>query len=258
MTLAYGAAELDAVLFDLDDVLVPFQTPAAWQWAWRPQGPLLGERRVRAAVRRSLKAWDHRRWLGLTGKEPPTDAEALRRHLADTLALIAGHALPSGETEAVVRRMLRPAGEVERFPDVAPALERLRIRQVRVGVVTELPRDSALWVMHRTGLPESLLVASADVGVPVLPQRAAFRAALDRFGSAADRTAFVGDLYWSDVRAAARMGLAAVLLDRHDAWPKVQHGRLTTLDGLEATLARGAAPPGDGEIHDESEPTSPS
>ena len=257
MTLPYGSAELDAVLFDLDDVLVPFQTPSAWQWAWRPQGPVLGERRVRAAVRRSLKAWDHRRWLGLTGKSPPTDADALRRHLAETLAAIAGHPLPADETEAVVRRVLRPAGEVERFPDAAPALERLRFRQVKVGVVTELPRDSALWMMHRTGLPEGMLLASAEPGSPVLPQRAAFRGALERLGSPAERTAFVGDLYWSDVRAAARSGLAAVLLDRHDAWPKVQHGRMTTLDALESTLARGAAPPGEAEGRGESEPTAP-
>ncbi|HEY1198566.1 MAG TPA: hypothetical protein VGG32_07560, partial [Thermoplasmata archaeon] len=71
MTLSYGPHEVDAVLLDLDDVLVPFQTPAAWQWAWRPQGPVLGERRVKAAVRRALKAWDRRRWQGLTGKAPP-------------------------------------------------------------------------------------------------------------------------------------------------------------------------------------------
>jgi len=30
VTLFYGAREVEAVLFDLDDVLVPFQTPAAW------------------------------------------------------------------------------------------------------------------------------------------------------------------------------------------------------------------------------------
>ncbi|HXY47262.1 MAG TPA: HAD family hydrolase [Thermoplasmata archaeon] len=254
VTLPYGTGEVDAVIFDLDDVLIPFQTPAAWQWAWRPQGPLLGERRVRAAVRRSLRAWDRRRWAGLTGKEPPADAEALRQHLASTLAAIAGHALPATETDAVVRRMLRPAGEVEHFPDVAPALGRLASRQVRIGIVTELPRESALWMLHRGEIAESLLLISADPGGSILPERAAFRSAVDRLGSTPERTAFVGDLYWSDVRAAARAGLAAVLLDRHDAWSKIQHGRLATLDALEATLARGPAPPGGADAEGESEP----
>jgi len=254
VTLAYGSTEVDAVLFDLDDVLVPLQSPACWQWAWRPQGPLLGDRRVRAAVRRSLKLWDRRRWLGLTGKEPVADLAALRQHLADALAAIAGHPLSPTESEAVVRRILHPAGEVDRFPDVAPALERLRAKGIRIGVVTELPRDSARWMLHRSGFPEALLLMSGDSEVPVLPDRAAFRAAAERLGSGVDRTAFVGDLYWSDVRAAARAGLSAVLVDRYDLWPKVQHGRMTTLDGLETTLAAGAGPPGDVEADDDREP----
>jgi FMN phosphatase YigB (HAD superfamily) len=256
VTLPYGSSEVDAILLDLDDVLIPFQTPGAWQWAWRPQGPVIGERRVRAAVRRSLKAWDHRRWLGLTGKEPPADLAALRQHLADTLSAIAGHPLPPAETEAVVRRVLRPAGEVERFPDASLSLERLRLRDLKIGVVTQLPGDSARWMLHRTGFPENLLLLSGDPGSATLPDRAAFRLAVERVGSTVERTVFVGDLYWSDVRAAARAGLPAVLLDRHEAWPKVQHGRMVTLDALEATLAAGSAPPEAAEEDDDQESSS--
>lgn len=247
MTLSYGPRTVGAVLFDLDDVLVPFHTPAAWQWAWRPQGPLLGDRRVRAAVRRSLKSWDRRRWLGLTGKAPPADLAALRAHLAETLAAIAGHPLPEAETEAVVRRVLHPAGEVERFPDVGPALERLKAKEVRWGIVTSLPADSARWLLHRTGLPESLLVRPGDSPGPTLPDPAAFRVAVEGLHAVPEEVAFVGDLFWSDVRAAGRVGLASVLLDRYDVWPKVQVGRMASLDGLEAALASGGGLPGGSE-----------
>ena len=243
MTISYGPHEVDAVLFDLDDVLIPFQTPAAWQWAWKPQGPVLGERRVKAAVRRALKAWDRRRWQGLTGKAPPADREALRAHLANTLATIAGHSLPPAETEAVVRRFLKPAGEVERYPDVPRALDRLRSRAVRFGTVTPLPAEAARWLLHRCGLPETLLLSSGDGPGPSVPDRSAFRAAAESLGTSVERVAYVGDLFWSDVRAAARAGLPSVLLDRRDAWPKVQTGRLTTLDDLEATLRAGGSPP---------------
>ena len=243
MTLSYGSREVDAVLFDLDDVLVPFQTPAAWQWAWRPQGPVLGDRRVKAAVRRSLKAWDRRRWQGLTGKAPPADLAALRAHIADSLTAVAGHPLPPAETEAVVRRFLRPAGEVERYPDVPTTLDRLRSAGVKVGVVTPLPADSARWLLHRCGLPEALVLGTGDGPGPCVPDRAAFRAGAEALGVPVDRVAYVGDLFWSDVRAAARAGLAAVLLDRRDAWPKVLTGRLTTLDLLESTLSAGGSPP---------------
>jgi len=251
VTLSYGTQELDAVVFDLDDVLVPFQTPAAWQWAWRPQGPLLGERRVKAAVRRALKSWDRRRWNGVTGKAPPVDVAALRAHLAETLAAVAGHSLPPAETEAVVRRFLRPSGEVERYADVARVLDQLRGRSVRFGTVTPLPGESARWLLHRTGLADIPLLGTGDGPGPSVPDRAAFRSAAEALGAPAERVAYVGDLFWSDVRAAARAGLAAVLLDRRDAWPKVQTGRLTTLDDLVTTLATGGSPPesdsGDGE-----------
>jgi putative hydrolase of the HAD superfamily len=242
VTLRCGAREVEAVLFDLDDVLVPFHTTTMWQWAWHPQGPLLGERRVHAAVRRSLKAWDRRRWQGLTGKLAPADVAALRQHLADTLAAVAGHSLPAEESEAVVRRMLHPAGQVERYADVPGLLDRLRAGAIRVGVVTPLPLESAKWLLHRGGFPESMLLATGDPPGPSVPDRAAFRAAAEKLGTSPARTAFVGDLFWSDVRAAARADLAALLLDRYEAWPKVQAGRLTSLDAFEATLAAGDAP----------------
>ena len=245
MALRWGDGEVDGVLFDLDDVVVPFHSPGMWQWAWRPQGPLLGERRVRAAVRRALKAWDRRRWQGLTGKAPPTDAAALRQHLGQTLEMIAGHPLPPGETEAVVRRVLRPAGEVERYTDVTAAFERLKTKEVRIGIATPLPAESARWLLHRTGLAESLLLVTGDSEGPALPARSAFRSAAERLGLTVARTAFVGDLFWSDVRAAARAGLRAVLLDRNDGWPKVVSGRMTSLDALEATFAAGEAVAGD-------------
>ncbi len=249
MTLPFGSREIDAILFDLDDVLVPFETPAAWQWAWRPQGPVLGERRVRSAIRRSLKAWDRRRWAGLTGRAPPADVGALREHLTATLSAIAGHPVP--EAEAVVRRFLKPAGEVERYTDVPPALERMRTANVRVGILTPLPGESARWLLHRTQLPESLLVGVGDPPGPSPPDRAAFHAASERLGAPVERVAYVGDLFWSDVRAAARAGLPAVLLDRHEAWPDVQVGRITDLGSLESALAAGgtgaeAGAPSDG------------
>ena len=242
MSLPYGPHEVDAVLFDLDDVLVPFQTPASWQWAWKPQGPVLGDRRVKAAVRRALKAWDRRRWQGLTGKATPADLGALHQHIVETLTTVAGHALPAAETEAVVRRFLKPAGEVEKYDDVPRVLDRLRSRAIKFGTVTPLPAETARWLLHRCGLPETLLLGTGDGPSPAVPDRSAFRAAAEALGTPVERVAYVGDLFWSDVRAAARAGLPSLLLDRRDAWPKVLSGRLTTLDTLESTLATGSSP----------------
>lgn len=240
MSLPYGSGAVDAILFDLDDVLVPFQTPRAWQWAWHPQGPVLGERRTRAAVRRALKVWDRKRWRGVTGREPPADLAALQQHLRASLFEVAGHPLPEAETEAVVRRLLRPAGEVERFPDVGPAIERLRVAGIPWAVVTPLPAESAQWLLRRVGVDPARLLLTGE-GPHPLPDPLAFRAAVERLKLPDERVAFVGDLFWSDARAAARAGLPSVLVDRHDAWPKVQSGRTVSLDGLEAALATGGS-----------------
>ena len=250
MTLPTGSGEVEAVLFDLDDVLVPFHTPGAWQWAWKPQGPILGERRVGAAIRRALKAWDRRRWEGLTGRAPPADLEALHQHLTETLWAIAGHPLPDEETQAVVRRVLKPAHEIERYPDVPPLLERLRAAGVRPWVATPLPIESARWLLHRAGLPEAMVGVAGDPPGPVVPDRRAFRVAADQLGLKPERIAYVGDLFWSDVRAAARAGHPAVLLDRRDAWPKVQSGRILSLDGFESALAAGGTSGADDPEHD--------
>ncbi len=236
MTETRPLGAIEAVLFDLDDVLVPFQTVGAWQWAWRPQGPILGERHVRAMVRRSLRGWDRRRWQGAIGQAPPVDLGALRAHLAETLGRIAGHPLPPEEVDAVVRRFLKPQGDVERYADAVPALDRLRSRGVRSGIVTPLPLESARWILRRAGIPEALVLASGDDPGPAVPAAAAFQAAADRLGLAPSRLAFVGDLFWSDARAAQRAGLRGVLLDRQGSWPNVKGTRLAGLDGLEAAL----------------------
>jgi FMN phosphatase YigB (HAD superfamily) len=240
--------QAEAVLFALEEVLVPFQSVRSWQWAWRPQGPVLGERHAQTVLRRGRRAWDRRRWLGLTGKAPPADAGALAEQLAETLRALAGHGLPAAETEAVVRRIQHPTGEVERFPDVAPALARLAAAGVRTGAVSCLSTENARWALRRTGLAETLLLAAGDPPGPAPPDPSAVLAAVARLGAPVDRTVLVGGLYWSDVRGAHRAGLRSVLVDRAGAWPHVQAGRRPSLDGLEEALRAPAPPaPGGGE-----------
>ncbi len=242
MTPEAAGRPVAAVVFAIDDVLVPFRSVAAWQWAWHPQGPRLGERHVQTAVRRGLKEWDRRRWHGLTGKAPPVDGSALEAHLAETLRAIARRTVPPEERDAVVRRLLQPKGELEKFPDVEPALALLRAAAVKVAALSYLPGESARWLLHRIGFPTDALLGTAEGPGPVLPAEAAFRSAAERLGVPADRTVYVGSMYWSDARAAQRAGLRAVLLDRAMAWPNVTGGRVTTLADLGPALEASASP----------------
>lgn len=245
-----------AVLFDLDDTLAPFQTVAHWQWAWKPQGPLLPERHAKAAIRRSVRAWDRRRWQGLVGAAPPTGAADLRLHLHDTLLAVAGRPLGDYEVESVVDRFLRPSPHSETFEDVPTVGRWLRDHQVPFAVVTPFSEPVARAFLARTGLPSDVPVI-ADPETPEsprLPAAAAFRAARKAVAPRSARVVYVGDLYWSDVRAAARAGLEAILLDRSDAFEGLGGTRIRSLAELPALLEK---PPAHVAIEPETASTGP-
>ncbi len=218
------------VLLDLEDVLVPWNSVGHWQWAWRPQGPRLGERHVRSTLRKELRAWDRRRWRGLVGAEPPVDEAGRLAHVRATLQAIAGRSLPAAEADAVVARFDRPAGEIEQFDDVAPGLDRLRAAGRSIGVVTELPEVVARWALRRGGWSSLPLVRHGDDPAGErLPTKRAFRAACTAIGGEAATTVYVGDLFWSDVRAGSRAGLTAYLFDRYERFGGVEVRRVSSL-----------------------------
>jgi HAD superfamily hydrolase (TIGR01549 family) len=244
---------VEGLLFDLDDVLVPVHTLLQWQWAWRPNGPRLAIGHAQAVLKRSLKSWDRRRWSGCTGRSPPVTPDDLRTHLAQLLDALAGRPLPPAESTAVVERFLRPSGPIETFPEVKPRLEAWAHSGIRIGIVTPLFSETAKRILRRAEIDDRWLILSADDAgsSDYLPSPAAYRAAAERLGCSRKRTAYVGDLFWSDVHAAARTGLRAVLLDRRDLWPHVVEDRIRNLDELPESLRRpatalGGPPPTEG------------
>jgi FMN phosphatase YigB (HAD superfamily) len=228
---------LRAVLWDFDDTLVPVHTLERWQWAWKPQGPRLNERHARASIREGLRRWDRRRWQGLVGDSPPADATAYHDALREMLFAIAGRPLPEPETEAVLARFPKYPGPVEAFPDVRPCLETLQGRGIRMGVLVGTAYPRARELLGRLRLTEQLPEVFGDGGEePRPPVAAAFRAACAKLEVQSDETAFVGDLFWSDARAASRAGLHGVLLDRNDWWSRLESVRVRSLTELPALL----------------------
>jgi FMN phosphatase YigB (HAD superfamily) len=173
-----------------------------------------------------------------------------RAHLFETLTAIAGHSLPDAEATAVVDRFDRPAGEIETYDDTLPTLRRCDAEGIAVGVVTELPKEPAIRALARSGLGSVRLVAHGDDPVETrIPSKGGFRAACKVLGSPASQTVFVGDLFWSDVRAAARAGLTSVLLDRYDRFGGVEALRIATLPEIVAVLpGTGTPAPASDEI----------
>jgi putative hydrolase of the HAD superfamily len=241
---------LRAVLWDFDDTLVPVHTIERWQWAWKPQGPRLNERHVRASIREGLRRWDRRRWQGLVGDAPPADATAYHDALRDMLYAIAGRPLPEVETEAVLARFPKYPGPTEPFADVRPSLEALNSHGLRMGVIVGHTGSRAHELLSQYRLLQFLpLVIGEAAEEPRTPTPEAFESACSKLEVAPDEAAFVGDLFWSDVRAAGRAGLRGILVDRLDWWARVEAARIPSLLELPKLLfppveaAPGGAPP---------------
>lgn len=175
---------------------------------------------------------------------PPADASAYHDALRDMLWAIAGRQLPEVETEAVLARFPRYPGPIEPYPDVRPCLEALKSRGLRMGV---LVGPSGLRARELFGplrltdlLPQIFGEGAQDSRAPLA---AAFEGACAKLEVAPAETAFVGDLFWSDVRAGGRAGLRGILLDRNDWWSRVESTRIRSLTELPEKLAAPPEPP---------------
>lgn len=110
-------------------------------------------------------------------------------------------------------------GEDDLYPDVRPALGRLREAGVWLGVAgNQTVRSGA--ILRSLGLPVDLIATSDDWGVekpdPAFFERVAHMAPCD-----ADEILYVGDRLDNDIRPAAAAGLRAALI-RRGPWAVIQ------------------------------------
>ena len=226
-----------AVVLDLDDTLVTWQTLGHWQWSWKPNGPVLPERRIRSIMHRVQHRWDRERWHALAESSSPSPPPPIPEFVAATLEEIAGHPLPVEETQAVVRRFLSSATGVELFPDARILLTHLSAGERPWHVATYLPKAVAEGALRRAGVPADRLVSWGDnLELAPLPSRAGFRGIVARVGGPARSILYVGDLFWSDYRAASRSGLTAVWLDRDNLGERTGATRVRALPEVEKWL----------------------
>lgn len=100
------------------------------------------------------------------------------------------------------------------FPDAMPALEALRARGFRLGIVSnwEAWLERLLELRGLSPIMEVTVISGA-VGIEK-PDRRIFRLALDRLGLPPERVLYVGDTPKADVEPAVALGMGALLIDR--------------------------------------------
>jgi len=128
------------------------------------------------------------------------------------------------------------------YPDVVPALTRLREMGYRIGLITNVTDDPSKDV-ERIGLMEHLdaLIASC-VERCDKPNPRIFQAALERLGAAPAEAVHVGDQLLADAQGATRVGIQGILLDRYDLQAGDWDLRVRSLLELPALLRNGATP----------------
>jgi putative hydrolase of the HAD superfamily len=220
---------LRAVLFDVDFTLA------------RP-GPELGpEGYVRAGERHGLR-------LDPARYEAARDAALvdLRRHPE----LEHDDEIWFRFTERIVRRMGGDADSAyacaveitrgwerhenfELYDDVADVLAALRVRGIRIGLVSNSARDVREFARHH-GLGVDAGISSFHHG-HTKPHASIFRAVLDLLGVEPAEAMMVGDTIADDVEGALALGMRAILLDREGFHPDFEP-RIESLNELLAKL----------------------
>ena len=228
---------LRAILFDLDDTLMPDK--AAAEQAMVAAGRLAAEwhrvlpAELKDAVRRiSRQRWnahpvvakyaghfDVSSWSALGTRFEGKDDEMAQlrawapayRHEVWTAALA-----EFGVADPLLADLLSCSYLEERraryqlYPETLPLLEQLG-REYRLGLVTNGPCDLQCDKIERTGLVGRFVctLISRDVGVMKADPRI-FQLALGQLAASPDEAVMVGDSLWHDVKGAHAAGIRAV------------------------------------------------
>jgi putative hydrolase of the HAD superfamily len=256
-----------AVLFDLDDTLMPDESAAnealvataalAKQWHNIPPGDLKDS--VRRVARRLFRAnpvvaahgnvFDISSWEALCSSFEGDDDEMkqLRGWAPTYRSEVWNQALCEiGVCDPLLADQLSVIYPHERrnryvpFPDVKPCLDRLA-PDFKLGVVTNGPYDlqcSKLEASELSGYFGAVLV-SRQVGI-LKPDPRIFALALDQLGTKPQDAVFVGDTPKTDIVGAHAAGMKAVWLNR-DNVPQpeaiIPDATIRSLDELPDTLA---------------------
>jgi putative hydrolase of the HAD superfamily len=261
---------LKAVLFDLDDTLMPDESAAnealvatalvAKQWHNIPPGDLKDA--VRRVARRIWRAhpvvapydghFDVSSWEALSSSFQGDDAEMrqLREWAPEYRRLVWNEAIAEcGIADPLLADRLSILYPLERraryvpFPDAKPVLDDLS-RTCKLGLVTNGPCDLQCEKLERGGLRGyfDAVAVSREVGI-LKPDPRIFAIALERLGVSAPDSAFVGDTPATDIKGAHAAGMKAIWLNRSGARlpdgivPDATVASLSSLPGVLADLS---------------------
>ena len=194
---------IQAVLFDFYDTLAHVDGEAilAGRRAMAERAGVDAE--AMAALWRSTA---EQRMLGALG--------SLEAQIADLLRQLGCSAPPELLHELADLDVRAWQEAVTLYPDARPALEALKARGYRLGVLSNCSHEAG-YVIERAGLDDlfDTLALSFRLGV-AKPQPEIYRAALDALRVAPDEAVFVADGAFGELDVARALGIVAVLIEQ--------------------------------------------
>lgn len=116
------------------------------------------------------------------------------------------------------------------FPDVPPALNTLKSRNIKLGVISNCLENELKRNLEKSGLQNFFdITVGVDTFQSIKPEKTVFLQTLAQIGVAPDKALYVGDSLEADYEGAKKAGMKALLIDRED---KVKDNRVEKIRSL--------------------------
>jgi putative hydrolase of the HAD superfamily len=202
---------IQAVLFDLGGTLVDERDFAGWTEQARRLSLEFDPEALAQAYEEVQRSMDE-------GAPPAEEEVGVVAFWQRTLAVASGRAVDPTTAQrfvAALREMALPRSP-PLYSDARRCLEELAAERRKLAVVSNSTSEASVRrILHRTGIVDYFdkVVSSGTEGV-AKPNGEIFRRALSRLRVPAEEALYVGNLEWTDARAARAVGLHSVWLHR--------------------------------------------
>ncbi len=226
---------LRAVFFDVFGTLMPYKNLPRHEILAR-RANLAGVNLTPAQVKRALDSLAASGGgFAMAGQLAGEDVPRDRAYWVRTFAQLLDVAGMRGDLPALATAMCDTFLLTEDFyvdPETIPTLRGLRKQGYLVGAISNAPKGLAATLDKFGILPElAIAVGSQDIGIEK-PDPAIFSYALNKVGMQVSESAYVGDEYQTDARAAHKVGMLGIFLDRDNHRPVTDLPRIRRLSDL--------------------------
>ncbi|MCL7453290.1 MAG: HAD-IA family hydrolase [Anaerolineae bacterium] len=234
-----AAGPYQVIIFDVNGTLLGYEDPLGFEKrfaaACRDLGHPITTDQVSRVFQGLMQEWVARQASGFrrasSGEQYRQTMTGLYRLMLEGLGVQrdAGR-----QAEALYERFIVREGFMPLFSDVKETLMQLRAQGKRLGILSNFPPHlEDTLKLHGIHGYFAFSVVSSLVGLEK-PDPAIFELAIERAGVPREEILYVGDHVDDDIRGARAVGLPAILIDRHDRWPKADCVRIRSLSELAA------------------------